>query len=100
MIYLLPLYFMLSSFTWIKTGNGTGGPSDVLVASLALCVTIIYILNCSPSSTLTKALLLVNIEDLIVYRNGHRNMVLHATRSPKVMETVTGFTFTKKGICS
>ena len=72
-------------------------PSDVLGNSLTLCETIISILNCYPGSPLTKTLLLEMIEALIVCRNGHENMVLHDTPSPKARETVTGFPLTTKG---
>ena len=57
---------MYSCFHWIKNGNETGSLSDVFGASLALFGTIISSLNFSPRSTLTKELLLVMIEALIV----------------------------------
>ena len=59
---LSPLYFY---FYGIVTGNETGSPSGVLVASFDLCGTIIYSLNCSPRSPLTKAFFLVIIEAII-----------------------------------
>ena len=34
----------------------------------------------------------------IVFRNGHENMVLHATPYPKLRETVTGIKHTTKGV--
>ena len=49
LIFLLPMSFVFSCFTWIEFGNETGSPSDALVASVYLCGTIISILNCSPS---------------------------------------------------
>ena len=70
-LFLLPLSLMISCFTYIETLNETVSPSDVLGASLALCVTIISSLNFSPRIPLTKALLLVTIEALIVCSNGH-----------------------------
>ena len=89
---------MLSFFTWTENGNETGSPSDVLGASLAICGTIISSLNCYNRIPLTKALFLVMIEALIFFRNGHENMVFHATPSPRARETVTGFSFTTKGV--
>ena len=81
------------------TGSETGSPYDVLGASLDIFVTIISILNCSSIIPLTKdLLLLVIIEALIVCSNGHENIVLHATPSPRVRETVNGFPFTTKGL--
>ena len=65
--------------------------------SLALCGTIIFSLNVSTRSPLTKELFSVTIEALIVYRNAPKNLVLHATPSTRPRETVTGFTFITKG---
>ena len=98
LLFLLTLSFMLSFFTWIKTGNETGSPYDAMFDSLDLCVTIIYSLNCSPRSPLTKVLFSVMIEALIFCSNGQQNMVLHATPYPRERETVTGFPFIKKGV--
>ena len=98
LLFLLPLTFMLSCFSWITTGKESGSPYDVLGASLALCGTIISSLNWSPRCLLTKLLLLVIIEALIVFRNGQKNMVLHATPSPRAWETATGFPFTTRGV--
>ena len=94
--FLVLLSFMLSSLLWIVNGNKTGSLSDVLGDSLALYGTIISILNCSTRNPLTKSLFVVIIEDLIVCKNGHKNMFLHATPSLRVRKTVTCFTFTKK----
>ena len=96
MLFLRTLSFVLSCAYWIANGNLTVSNSDVLGASLAICGTIIYILNCSPSSALTKKFFSVIIEALIVCRNGHENMVLHATPSPRARDNVTGFLFTTK----
>ena len=96
-ILLLHLSFMLSSFSWIANGNETGSPSGVLGVSLALCGTIISSLNCSHRIPLIKVFFSVIIKALIFCRNGHENMVLHATPYPRAMETVTGFLFTTKG---
>ena len=87
---------MLSCFPWIEDGNENISPSNVLVASLDICGTIISGLNCSPGIPLTRALFSVTIETLIVCMNGHENVVLHATPSPRERETVTGFKFTAK----
>ena len=87
---------LFSCFPWIENGNETESPYGILGASLDLCRTIISSLNFSPRSLLIKAFLLLLIEALIVFRNGHENMVLHATHSPREMETVTGFWFTTK----
>ena len=95
-LLLLPLYFMLSCFSWIATHNETVYPSDVLGDYLSLCGTIIYIIKLSPRITLTKALFLVIIEALIVCRNGNENMVLQATPYMRARETVTNFLFTTK----
>ena len=91
--YILSVLF---SVTGIATGNETGIHSDVLGDPLALCGSIIYILNCSTRSSLTKALFLVIIEDLMFFLNGHENMVLHATPSPRVRDMVKGWVFIKK----
>ena len=96
LIFLLLLSFMFSCFPWISTYNKTGSPSDVLGASLAICGTTISSLNCFTRIPLIKALLLVMIEALIVCRNGHENMVLHATPYPRARETVYGFPFITK----
>ena len=45
---------------------------------------------------MTKEFLSVIIEALIVCRNCHENMVLHATPAPRARATVTGFPFTTK----
>ena len=97
LLLLLILSFIFYCFPWIETGNETGSPSDVLGDPLTLCGTIISSLKCSPRSPLTKEFLSVTIEDLIVCRNGHENMVLHANPSNRARETVTGFSFTTKG---
>ena len=89
---------MFYCFPWIDNGDETRSPSDLLGASLALYGTIISILNCYHRSTLTKALLLVMIEASSVYRNGHENMVFHATPSTIARENVTGFQFTTKAV--
>ena len=93
MISKLPLSSVLFCVSGIVTGNETVSPSDCLGASLDIFQTIISRLNCSPMIPLTKAFLLVIIEVLVVCSNGHENMVLHATPSPKVKETVTGCPF-------
>ena len=98
LIFLLPLSFMFSCFTWIETGNENGSPSDVLGVYLDLCGTIIYRLNWNTRSPVTKALLLVMIEYLVVCRDVHENMVLHGIPSPRASETVIGFIFTTKGV--
>ena len=98
MLLLLTLYLMLSFVSWVVTGNETGSPSGVLIASLDLRGTIISNLNCSHRSQLTKELFLVIIESLIVFNNGHENMVLYATPSPRARENVTRFTFTTNGV--
>ena len=51
-----------------EIGNGTDIPYYDLGASLALCGTIVSRLDRSPIIPLTKALLLVRIEALIVFR--------------------------------
>ena len=89
---------MLSCFTLIETSIETGSPYDVLGAYLALFGTTISNLNCYHRIPLTKEFLLVTIEALTVCRNGHENMVSHATPSPRSRETVTGFTFITKGV--
>ena len=94
---IIPLSSVLFCVSGITTSNGTVSTSDVLGYYLALCGTIIYIFNFSPGSPLTKALLLVIIESLIIFRNGHENMVLHANNYPRAKETVTGCAFTTKG---
>ena len=96
-IFLLPLSLMLSCFPCIDNFNETGSPSDFLVASLDLCGTIISSLNCFTRNPLTKAFFSVMFETLIVCRYGHKNMVLHATPSPRSRGTVTGFLFNTKG---
>ena len=96
-IYMLPLTSVLFCVSRVVTGNDTGSPSDVLGDYLALYVTIVSILNCSPRSTLTKAFYLVIIEDLIFCKNCHKNMVLQVTPFPRAKETVTGCPFTSKG---
>ena len=95
---MLPLNSMLFCVYGIVTGNGTGSTYDVLVSSLDLCITSISRLNCSPRSPLNKALFSVITEALIVYRNWHENMVLHATPSPRLRETVTSCKFNMKGV--
>ena len=67
----------------IITGNETIITYDVLVDSLYVCGTRIYIFNFSPRISLTKALFSVNIEALNVFSIVHENMVLHATNSPR-----------------
>ena len=76
----------------------TGIPSNVLGASLDLCGTTISILNFSTRSPTTRELLSVIIEELLVFRTGPENRVLHTTPSPRAKETVTGFLFTTKGV--
>ena len=98
LILLITLSFMWLCFSWIATDNETGSPSDVLGASLDLFGTIISSLNFSPSSPITKTLLSFIIEDSIICRNGHENIVLHASLCPRSRETVTGFLFTTKGV--
>ena len=66
LIFLLPPYFMFSFFPCIDTGNETRSSSDVLGASLALCVTIISSLNCYPRSPLTREFFSVIVESLII----------------------------------
>ena len=85
---------MLFCVFGIVTGNETGSPYDVLGDPLALRWTTISSLNCYHSIPLTKALLSVIIKVLIVCSNSHKDMVLHATPSPRDRETVTGFLFT------
>ena len=87
---------MILCFPWIKTGNETGITSDVLGAYLAICTAIVSSLNYYTRSLLNNSLFLVIIETLIVCRDGHEYMVLHATPSARVRETVTGFMFTTK----
>ena len=98
LLLLPPLSSMLSCFTWTKTGNETGSPYNVLGDFLDLCETIIPTLNCYPRSPLTKTLFLVMIEALIVFRNGHKNMVLHAIPYTRARGAVTGCPFTTKGV--
>ena len=97
LLFLMPLYFVLSCFPWIDTDSENGSPSNSLGASLDLCGVIIPSLNFSPRSPITKELFSVMIEALIVCRNVHENMVLHATPSPRARDTVTGFLVTTKG---
>ena len=75
---------MLFFVSGIATGSETVSTSDALGASLALCGTIISSLDCFPKCPLIKALLLVIIKALIVYRNVHEEMVLHAYPYPRV----------------
>ena len=93
---MLPLPSVLFCISKIVIDNETVITSNILGSYLALCGTIIYILNWSSRSTLTKELFLVIIESLILCRNGHENMVLHETPYPKKRETVTGCPFTTK----
>ena len=93
---ILSLFSVLFCVCGIATGNETDSPYDVLVSSLAPCVTIVSDLNLSPMIPLTKALLLVITEALNVFSNGHEKMLLHATPYPRSRETVTGFPFTTK----
>ena len=65
---------------WIVTDNEIGIIFDVLGDYLGICGTI-SILNCYPVSPLNKEFLYFNIIYLIVFRNSHENMVLHATTS-------------------
>ena len=95
-IFLLHISLILSFVYWIATGNESGSPSGVLGDPLALCGTIISSLNWSPMIPQTKSLLSVIIEDLIVCRNVHGKMMLHATPSPRARETITSFPFTAK----
>ena len=76
-LYMLPLHSVWIFVSRIATGNETGSTSDIFVASPDLCETIVSRFNCSPRIPLTKAFFLVIIETLIVYRNGHENVVLH-----------------------
>ena len=87
---------MLFCVSTITTSNKTGSPSGILGDFLDICGTIISRLNFSPRSPLTKALLLVIIKALIIFRDGHENMVLHATPSSWAKETFTGCPFTTK----
>ena len=96
---MMILTSMLFCAFGIANGNEIGSPSYVFGASLDLCGTIIYRLNLSPRIPLTKALLSVIIEALIVFSNGYENMVLHAPPYPRSRETVTICPFTTKGFC-
>ena len=98
LLFLLLLSFMFYCFPCIGTVNETGSPSNVLVASLALCGIIISSLKYSPRSLITQAFFSVIIEALIVCGNGHENMVLPATPYPRARETFTGFLSTTKGV--
>ena len=98
MLFLRTLSFVLSCAYWIANGNLTVSNSDVLGASLAICGTIIYILNCSPSSALTKKFFSVIIEALIVCRNGHENIVFRYTPSTRLKETIAGCPFSTNGV--
>ena len=96
MLSVLPLSSLLYFLSCISTHNKTGDPSGVLGASLALCITIIYILNCVPGSPINKALFLVIIISLIVFRNCHEKMLFRATPYPRSRSRVTGYAFTTK----
>ena len=93
---MLPLFSIIFCVSGITTGNETSSPSDVLGASLALCGTIISILNCYPMISITKALFSVIIETLIFYGNGQENILLRANPSHRERETFTGYAFTTK----
>ena len=75
---------MLFCVSGIATGIETISTSDALGAYLDLCGTIISSLDCFPKCPLIKALLLVIIKDLIVCRNVHEKMMLHAYPYPRV----------------
>ena len=67
----MSLFSVLFCVSGIMNGNETGILSDVLGASLDLCVTIVYRLNFYLGSPLIKFFFLVIIEVLIVFINGH-----------------------------
>ena len=96
-LYIMPLTSVLFCVYGITTGNESVSPSGVWGASLSLCGTIIFRLNFYPRSPLIKLLFLVIIGTLFFCRNGHENMVLHATPYPRSMDTVTVCPLTTKG---
>ena len=59
----------------IMNGSETVSPSDDLNDSLSLCGTITSSLKFPPKSLITKAFFSVIIENLIVFRNGHKKGV-------------------------
>ena len=95
---MLPLASVLFCVSWITTGNESGGPSDVFGDSLDICGIIIYSMKLSPRSPLTKVLFYVITRALIVCRNGHQYMVLHAPPFTRERGIVTGCTFPIKGV--
>ena len=83
-IMYVPSFFCVYGISsGIVTFNEIGNPYDVLVPPLDLCGTIIYSFNCSTSIPITKTFFSVNIEALIIFRNGHKNMVFQVTLSPR-----------------
>ena len=68
---MLRLSYVLFLVSGIVTGDETSSSSDTFGTSLALSGTSISILNWYTRITLSKELLLVIIEDLIVCSNGH-----------------------------
>ena len=80
----------------IRTVNETGIPYNFLHASLDIFGAIILILNCYTRIPIAKVLLLVVLEDLIIFRNGHKNMLLHATPSLSENYTVISCEFIMK----
>ena len=98
MLFILPLSYILCCVSGIATDNEIGSTSSVLGEYLVFFGTIISSLNFSPRSLLTKVLLSVIIEVLIICSNVHENMVLHSTPSPRTRKTVTGCSFNTKGV--
>ena len=90
---IMPLSSVLCCISGIATGNVNGSSSGFWGASLALCGTTIYSLNCYSGSPLINELLLVIIESIIVYRNVHEKIGLYDTPYPRSRETVTSCIF-------
>ena len=98
MIMKLVLFGVYVISLGIETCNETSIPSDVVGASLDLRGKILSILNCYPWNPMTKALLSVIIEALIISSNRHENIDFHVVPSPRMKDTVTGCAFTIEGV--
>ena len=96
MLSMKPLSSVLSFLFGIVTGNETFTPSDVFEESLAIFRTILSRLDFYLIIPLTKALLLVITEALIIFSNRYENMVFRDTTYRRLRNTVTSCEFTMK----
>ena len=100
MLLVLPMTSILFGISGIYLGvvtvNETGITFDVLVYYLYIYGIIISIFNCYPSIPMNKALLSVGTGALIVFMNGHENILFCVTPYLREMYTVTVCTFTAK----